>query len=148
MILAQPPLSLPLIPPAGDLLPVHLEKRRVLLLTDLAHLGKAPGMERAAGRWVDRAGDVAGQDDPLGAFGLAHPWNGRQERLSVRVQRVIEQVVGPTQFHDVPEVHHRHPVADVVDHTQIVRDEQVGQVELFLQFFEQVDHLGLDRDIQ
>ena len=33
-------------------------------------------------------------------------------------------------------------------HTEIVGDEQIGQVELFSKIFEQVDHLGLDRHIE
>ena len=31
-------------------------------------------------------------------------------------------------FHDLSHVHHGDTVADVADHTQVVRDEQVGQV--------------------
>jgi hypothetical protein len=31
---------------------------------------------------------------------------------------------------------------------QVVRDEEVGQRELVLQFVEQVDDLGLDRDVE
>src|SRR4029077_1456190 len=33
-------------------------------------------------------------------------------------------------------------------HRQVVRDEQVRQLELFLQVLEQVDDLRLDRDVQ
>ena len=47
-----------------------------------------------------------------------------------------------------PEVHHRDAVADVLDHRQVVRDEDVGQAELLLQVFEQVDHLRLDRHVE
>ena len=37
---------------------------------------------------------------------------------------------------------------DVPHDGQIVRDEEVGDAELFLQLHEQVDHLGLDRDVE
>ena len=46
------------------------------------------------------------------------------------------------------DVHHRHAVADVLDHAQVVGHEQVGQPELLLQILEQVQDLGLDRDVQ
>ena len=38
--------------------------------------------------------------------------------------------------------------ADVLDHRQVVRDEQVGEAELLLQVLEQVDHLRLDRHVE
>ena len=34
------------------------------------------------------------------------------------------------ELHDLAEIHHRHPVADMLDDAQIVRDEEVGQAEL------------------
>ncbi len=40
------------------------------------------------------------------------------------------------------------PVGDVAHDAQVVRDEDVGQVELVLQLVEQVDHLRLDRDVE
>jgi hypothetical protein len=46
------------------------------------------------------------------------------------------------------QVHHRHPVADVLDHRQVVGDEQVRQPEAPLQVLQQVDHLRLDRDVE
>ena len=38
--------------------------------------------------------------------------------------------------------------ADVLDHRQVVRDEQVGEAELLLQVLEQVDDLRLDRHVE
>ena len=38
--------------------------------------------------------------------------------------------------------------SDVVDDAEVVRDEDVRQVELVLQVVEQVDHLRLDRDVE
>jgi hypothetical protein len=44
---------------------------------------------------------------------------------------------------DPAEVHDGDLVADVLDHGEIVRDEDVGQAELLLDPHHQVDHLGL-----
>ena len=38
--------------------------------------------------------------------------------------------------------------ADVADDAEVVRDQQVGEAELVLQLAEQVDDLGLDRDVE
>ena len=46
------------------------------------------------------------------------------------------------------EVHDRDPVADVLDHAHVVGDEQVGQAELALEAAQQVEDLGLDRDVE
>ena len=43
---------------------------------------------------------------------------------------------------------HGDPVGDVLDDREVVRDEQVREVELALQVFEQVEHLGADRDVE
>src|SRR4029079_19413941 len=40
------------------------------------------------------------------------------------------------------------PRADVLDHRQVVRDEDVGQAERVLKVFQQVDHLRLDREVE
>ena len=36
----------------------------------------------------------------------------------------------------------------MLDHAQVVGDEQVGQAQLPLELLEQVEHLGLDRDVE
>ena len=64
------------------------------------------------------------------------------------MQRVAVEGLLFGQFDQPAEVHHGHPVGDVLHKAQVVRDEDVGQLEFRLQFFQQVDHLGLDRDVQ
>jgi hypothetical protein len=36
----------------------------------------------------------------------------------------------------------------MLDHAQVMRNEDVGQVKVMLQVFQQVNHLSLDRNIQ
>ena len=45
--------------------------------------------------------------------------------------------LGP-HLDDLAQIHHRHPVRDVVDHRHVVADEEIGHVELFLQRAEEV----------
>src|SRR5205814_8491674 len=58
------------------------------------------------------------------------------------------QLGGRRDLHDLAQVHDRDPVRDVLDDGQVVGDEQVGQLELRLQVFQQVDDLGLDGDVE
>ncbi len=71
-----------------------------------------------------------------------------QEGDGVRVQRPCEEVGRVCQLDHLPEIHDRDPVGDVPDHGEIVCDEQVGQPEVLLQLDEQVEDLGLDRDVE
>ena len=51
-------------------------------------------------------------------------------------------------FDDAAEIHDGDLVADVLDHAEVVRDEDVAQLELLAQVFQQVDDLGLDGHVQ
>ena len=64
------------------------------------------------------------------------------------MERVLVQVVRRRQLHDLAEVHHRDPIGDVPDDGEVVRDEEVREVELALQCLEQIDDLRLDRDVE
>ena len=59
-----------------------------------------------------------------------------------------EERRGRSHLDDLPQIHHRDAAADVLDQPQIVRDEQVGQLQLLLQIHQQVDHLRLHRDVE
>ena len=72
----------------------------------------------------------------------------RHERLRVRVARVAEELLAVGQLDDAAQVHHRDAIADVLDHAHVVGDEEVGQPELALEVLEQVEDLGLDRDVE
>ena len=51
-------------------------------------------------------------------------------------------------FNDAAQIHHCDAVADVLHHREIVRDEEVREVKLLLQVFEQVDDLRLNRYVE
>ena len=72
----------------------------------------------------------------------------QQQRLGVGMQRLREQRALVGVFDDAAEIHHRDAVADVLDHREIVGDEQIGEPELALQVHQQIEHLRLDRDVE
>ena len=49
---------------------------------------------------------------------------------------------------DLAQVHHGDPVGDVLHHREVVRDEQIREVELPLQVVQEVQDLCLDRDVE
>ena len=61
---------------------------------------------------------------------------------------VGEEGAGRSHFRQLSQIHHGDPISQVLDHVQVVRDEQVGQVILGLQILEQVDDLRLNRHVQ
>ena len=121
-----------------------------ILLAALVHDLWAARREVAAFGWVCRARHISLQDDTL-ALAFDHrvrDRHGGEQRLRVRVHRLFIEFVAFRQLNNLAQVHHSDTVGNVTNHRQVMRNEQVGQVELFLQVFEQVDDLRLDRHIE
>ena len=64
------------------------------------------------------------------------------------MQRPLEEICRTGDLHHPAKIEHDDAVRDVAHHRQIVRDEQVGQVQLLLQVDQQVDDLRLDVDVE
>ena len=59
-----------------------------------------------------------------------------------------EQVALVGELDDLAEIHHRDAVADVLDHREVVGDEEIGEPELALQVGQEVYYLRLHRDVE
>ena len=55
---------------------------------------------------------------------------------------------GVRKLDDLTKIHHSNAVADMFYKIESVGNEEVGQVELFLQLFEKVDDLCLNRNVE
>ncbi len=73
---------------------------------------------------------------------------GRQQRLGVGMLRAAPDLVAPADLDQRAEIHHRHPVGDVLDHREVVADEKIGDAEPALEVLQQVDHLGAHRHVE
>ena len=105
-------------------------------------------MKGTARRRVDGARDIPScRNDRLFSARVGHG-DGRDENLRVGVQRPVVEIAACGKLHDLPQVHDGHAVTHVLDDTEVVGDEQVGQLEFLLEAPQQVQDLGLDRDIQ
>jgi len=74
--------------------------------------------------------------------------DGVQQGLGIRVLRVVEDVAHAPAFDGYAVFHDQHVVADVVDHAQVVGDEQAGQAQALFEVVEQFEDLRLHRDVQ
>ncbi len=101
-------------------------------------------MEMATARTINRAGYVT-LEDVTGtlAAGIGDR-DGREQAFRIRVLRIREQLRAFRRLDNPTQIHDGDAIADVFDHREIVGDEQVGDPELRLQVFEQVDDLCLD----
>lgn len=74
--------------------------------------------------------------------------DSREQGPRIGVQGIGEQAFGRARFHDLAEVQDGDVVADVLDHPEIVGDEQVAEAELVLQPAQEVEDLCLYRDVE
>ncbi|MNC75019.1 hypothetical protein D3C75_1264800 [compost metagenome] len=74
--------------------------------------------------------------------------NGGQQRLRIRMKRIVIQLIAPGYFNQTPAVHHADPVGNMPDHRQVMGNEQIGQSELRLQILQHIDHLCLDGHVE
>ena len=57
-------------------------------------------------------------------------------------------LVGVAELDDLAHVHHRDPRGEDLHDAEVVADEQAGEALLALELLEQVEHLGLHRDVE
>ena len=61
---------------------------------------------------------------------------------------LLEECRSLGNFYDLANVHDGDAVTDVLNHTEVVGDEEIGEVKLVLELQEQIQDLGLHRDVK
>nr|WP_236637981.1 hypothetical protein [Mangrovicoccus ximenensis] len=61
---------------------------------------------------------------------------------------MLEDLAHRSLLDDLAEIHHRHVIGDMAHHLQVVADEEIGQVQLALDFPQQLQHLAAHRDVE
>jgi len=74
--------------------------------------------------------------------------NGGEEALGVGMGGVGGDEFGGAFFDELTVFENRDLITDVLDDSEIVGNEEVSKVELFLKVHQKVDDLGLNRDIE
>ena len=101
-------------------------------------------MEAAARRQLVGGGRLA-EDDLLPLHLAGRRWDRGQERVRVRMLWIREEQ--SRLLDDPAEVHDGDRVGHVADDREVVRDEEVGQVEPVLEAAQEIEDLRLDRDV-
>src|ERR1700675_3327718 len=105
-------------------------------------------MKMAAGWRLNGARDLAAQSDALPFYFRIRNRDRRQQRFGVGVQRRGIKLAGWRGLDDAPEIHDGNALADMLDHRQIMGNKEISEPEFLLQVLQQIDDLGLDRNIQ
>src|SRR4051812_22416839 len=101
----------------------NLDERRLKAAAD-RHRLRAAWMEMAARGWVDRARNVAREDDALPLQSRLRDRDRGHQRLRVGMLRDAEHLRPVRDFDDLAEVHDGDSIADVLHDAHVVGDEQ------------------------
>lgn len=74
--------------------------------------------------------------------------NRRKERLSVRVELILVELVAFRKLDHSAQVHYGHTIGYVAHYAQIVSYEHICQLSLFLQLEQEIDYLGLYGNVE
>ena len=58
------------------------------------------------------------------------PVGGGEQLARVGGRRVVEKLLHRVFLHDAPVLHHHHTVAELIDHIEVVRDEEERDAKL------------------
>ena len=136
--------------------PLHSQHRFLfytalsLLIIKFSREFLAPCPKVASRRRIRRAREIAFQDDsaPRSLLARIRQWDGRKQCLCIRMSGHTENAIHLSDLRNLAEIHDRHAICDVPDDGQIVGDEKVGEAQIGLQFFEQIDHSGANRNVE
>ena len=109
---------------------------------------RTPGGKTASGRDVVRAGEISHQFMPVARLVGMRGWDRRQQRLRIGMCRRCEQTIRSCDLDNAAEIHDRNAIGDVAHDREIVRNEQIGELQLPLEILQQVDDLRLNRDVE
>ena len=112
--------------PRLDLVILRLKK-----LADV-HALRATRVEFATLGRVCRRRNIPLEDNSLHLVIRVRNGNGGEQRLCVRVKRIIENFVRFAEFHHVSEIHYEYLVGYVFNDRKIVRNEHVSKVQFLL----------------
>src|SRR5690554_575619 len=99
---------------------------------------------------VSRAGYIPRKNNALAFtfFNRIGNWNRRKKGLRIWVEWIQIKLIAIRQFDDLAQIHHGNTIRNMAHHAQVVSNKQISQSKLLLQFFQQVDDLSLDGNIQ
>jgi len=107
----------------------------------------AAGIKIAAGSGQVR-GDLAFEYLPVRPVGGLNFRDGRHQGDGIGMKGVVKKLINGRLLDDSAHIHHRHNVAGKLDYRKVMSDKKIRQGKLLLKVFEEVQDLGLNRDIE
>ena len=123
-------------------LPIFLQRGRLGFASGFGN--GTTWMKRTTAGRMNWRWHITRQNNSLSFRVRVHFRHGGNERLRIGMPRRTDDVLRVSLFHDFSEVHDHYAAADVLDHSQIVRDEQIRHAALLLQIPQQINDLRLN----
>ena len=125
------------VPTRGDMVGSVSFQGWLFLVAYLGGFGTA-GVEGTSRGKIDGRGDIPLQNLSLTLLFGVDARDGRQEGFGVGVQRSGKEVFGRGLFNNFTQVHDDNTARDMLDHREIVRNEEIRNLELFLQVLQKI----------
>ena len=109
---------------------------------------RTPGVKEAASRQVSGVRNIPFEGDGVLPAGGVREGGRPKKGLGIGREGIFKEGIFRRELKNFPEIHHRDPVADELDHVKVMGDKEVGQRELFLEFQKEVQNLGLNGNIE
>lgn len=117
------------------------------VLTNL-HCLRTTGVKFTTHRRVGRRRDIPFQDHPVYLYVGVGIGNCREQRVRVRVQRIVENILFAAEFHHRAQIHYPDLVGNILNDGKIVRNEQVRKPSFGLNFLQKVNDLRLNGHVE
>ena len=104
-------------------------------------------MEVASARWLEWRRDFPANGRELPAPG-SDPRNLREQCLGIGVIWVSKKIFYGGNLDQSAEIHDSRSIRDVLNHAEVVANEQISQPQFLAQSHKQIENLGLNRNIQ
>jgi hypothetical protein len=98
----------------------------------------ASGMEMTTRRGIGGVDYFALEDNAFGTKAWMRFGDRGQKGLCIRMLRRREQLFGRRGLHYPADIHHRDPIANMLDNAEVVRDEEIDKPKFFLKIKEEV----------
>src|SRR5262249_44485863 len=105
-----------------------------LFLFAFGHHIRATCVETAAGRRIERAGNITLQDYSLALLLYSRLWHGygRNKCLRVGMQWLAIDLLSVCHLYQFPKIHHRNTITHMAHGAQVMRDKQIGEMKIGL----------------
>ena len=105
-------------------------------------------MEPACLRWVERTWYFSADWDVAADMAWVGDWYGRDQGLSIGMERIHDHLICRAHLHDLPKVHYGESVTNMLRKGEVVGDVDERDLTFLDEFEHRVENFGPDGDIE